>query len=295
MLGLVFTLLISFPLEEWIVMRYFFVALAVMFVTGLRDDILTLTPSRKLLGQILPIVILAIFGKTTLNSFYEIYPMLFPQWLAWTTTILTLVILTNAYNLIDGVDGLAGTIAVIIFIFFGTWFYLADNFYLSILSFSLASSIIAFLIFNWDPSKIFMGDTGTLTIGFAIGVLAIHFINQNFATSGNEYFHFQSSISTTVCVLIIPLFDTMRVIIIRIRKLQSPFKADQNHLHHQFINIGFSHSQTALSIAGINLLFISLSFVLRNRPDVVILPIVIFLCITINQILKVALRSISKR
>ncbi len=295
MLGLAFSLLISFPLEQWITRRYFFVSLAVMFITGLRDDILTLTPSSKLLGQILPIILLVIFGKTTLNSLYDISPVLFPQWLAWTITVLTLVVITNAYNLIDGIDGLAGTVAVLIFVFFGVWFYLADNFYLSILSLAFASSLLAFLVFNWEPSKIFMGDTGTLTIGFAMGVLTIHFINQNFLTSENTYYHFRSSISTAICVLIIPLFDTLRVVIVRLRKLQSPFKADQNHLHHQFVLLGFSHAKTTLSIAGINLLFISLSCILRDQTDKVILPIVVLMCIAINQILKMALRKTSKK
>jgi UDP-N-acetylmuramyl pentapeptide phosphotransferase/UDP-N-acetylglucosamine-1-phosphate transferase len=163
------------------------------------------------------------------------------------------------------------------------------------LSFAFGSSILAFLGFNWEPSKIFMGDTGTLTIGFSIGFLAIHFINQNFVTSENEFYHFRSSIGTTVCVLIIPIFDTVRVIILRIRKLQSPLKADQNHLHHQFIKIGFTHAQTALSIGGVNVLFIVLSLILRNHSDIVILSVVVFLCLTINQLLKAAQKGVMNR
>lgn len=287
MLGVAFTLLISFPLEQWMGLKYFFIALAVMFITGLRDDILTLSPSRKLFGQILPIVILAVFGKVTLNSFYEVSPIAFPDWLSWIITVFTLVILTNSYNLIDGLDGLAGTIAVIILTFFGCWFFSVDDLYLSIIAFSFASSIIAFLLFNWQPSKIFMGDTGTLAIGFVISFLSIRFINQNFSITTEDSFQFQSSISTALCVLIIPVFDTTRVIILRMRNLQSPFKADRNHLHHQFIAIGFSHSQTTLTIAGINLFFIGLAFLLRSQPDKVILPIIALICIFINQVLKI--------
>lgn len=139
------TLLISFPLAEWIALKYFFISLFVMCAIGLRDDILALDPSRKLIGQFLPILILVIFGDTTLNSFYGIIPYDFTVGISWFLTVFTIIILTNSYNLIDGLDGLAGTVAVVILAFFGFWFYQANNFYLSILSFCFLGSIIAFL------------------------------------------------------------------------------------------------------------------------------------------------------
>lgn len=136
-----------------------------------------------------------------------------------------------------------------------------------------------------------MGDTGTLTIGFALSYLAIQFINQNFSLVSESPLRFSASISTAVCILIIPIFDTLRVIVLRLRRFQSPFKADRNHLHHQFLTMGFSHQKATLTLGAINLFFIGLALVLRNQPDHVILPIVVVICLIINQTIKVVLRK----
>ena len=289
MLGVIFTLFISFPFQEWIQLKYFFVALAIMSITGLRDDILALDPMRKLIGQFLPVVVLVVFGNLSLNSFYGTFDALvFPAWVGWVITIFTIIILTNAYNLIDGLDGLAGTIGLVILLFLGCWFYTAGFPYFSIIAFAFSGSIVAFLIFNWQPSKIFMGDTGALAIGLVLSYLSIHFINLNYDLREDHPVHFQASIGTAVCVLIIPIFDTLRVIILRLRKFQSPFQADKNHLHHQFLNLGFSHSKTSLILGGLNFAFIILAWILRNKTDKLILPLAIIICLVINQILRVA-------
>ena len=298
MLGVIFTLFISFPFQEWIQLKYFFVALAIMSITGLRDDILALDPMRKLIGQFLPVVVLVVFGNVSLNSFYGTFDALvFPPWVGWVITIFTIIILTNAYNLIDGLDGLAGTIGLVILLFFGCWFYTAGFPYFSIIAFAFCGSIVAFLIFNWQPSKIFMGDTGALAIGLVLSYLSIHFINLNYDLREDHPVHFQASIGTAVCVLIIPIFDTLRVIILRLRKFQSPFQADKNHLHHQFLNLGFSHSKATLMLGGLNISFVVIAWILRNNSDRLILPLAIVICLVINQILKVAQKkyAIDKR
>lgn len=289
LLGFFFTLLISFPLQEWINYKYFFIGLALMFITGLRDDILTLDPIRKLLGQLLPIFLIVVFGGLLITSFYGISQIIFPAWVSWIVTIFTVVILTNSYNLIDGVDGLAGSISLIIFIFFGSWFLLADQYYLAVMAFAFAGSILAFLFFNWQPSKIFMGDTGTLAIGFVLSYMAIQFINFNFGLPVESTFRFKASVSTAICVMIIPIFDTLRVIIFRLRNFQSPFQADRNHLHHQFLNLGFSHRKTTILLSFINISFMVLAFSLKSQPDKYILPTVIIACLVINHSLKYAL------
>lgn len=289
LLGVVFALLLALPFNQWSTFKYFFVAVALMFIIGLRDDILTLDPKRKLIGQVIPLFVLVIFGQCTLHSFYNESDFTFPLGLSWLITIFTIVVLTNAYNLIDGVDGLAGTIGMIILIFFGCWFFIADYFYLAVIAFVFAGSILAFLMFNWQPSKIFMGDTGALAVGFVISYLAIQFINLNYRLPEDSSVRFEASIGTAICILIIPVFDTLRVIILRLRRLQSPFKADRNHLHHQFLNLGLSHQKTTVSLALLNIFFVGMAFIFRNQPDKLILPITVALCLLINQVLKVAL------
>jgi UDP-GlcNAc:undecaprenyl-phosphate/decaprenyl-phosphate GlcNAc-1-phosphate transferase len=288
-LGAVLTLVMGLSLEDWISMKYFFIALSLMFIIGLRDDILALSAKQKLYSQFLPILILVYLDKTILQSTYGIGgEFLFPEIVGMGLTVFVLLILTNAYNLIDGLDGLAGTIGVIILICLGVWFFEIGNMSLSLVAFTFSGSLIAFLYFNWQPSKIFMGDTGALMIGLLISYLTIKFININYALPKEHTFKFQSTVGAAVCLLIIPIFDTLRVIIFRLRKFQSPFKADKNHVHHQFIKLGFSHAKSVLFIAAISVFFISIAVLLRKQPDWVIISIAFVGCLGINFGLKSA-------
>jgi UDP-N-acetylmuramyl pentapeptide phosphotransferase/UDP-N-acetylglucosamine-1-phosphate transferase len=289
-MGAAFAQVIGLPFAEWSTLKYFYISIAMMFITGLRDDILTLSPRQKLIGQILPIMILVIFGDTVLWSFYGIYfdGIVFQDIVAWAITIFTIVILTNAYNLIDGLDGLAGTVGLISLICFGSWFYSVGEFPLTLICLSFAGAIIGFLYYNWQPSRIFMGDTGALVMGVLLSFLTIKFININFSLPLDDPHRFSSSVGTAVMVMVIPIFDTLRVIVIRLRKLQSPFHADKNHLHHQFLKLGFSHSKAVVFIAIIHIFFALLALALKNSPDAVILPVVIIGCVLINMALRVA-------
>jgi UDP-N-acetylmuramyl pentapeptide phosphotransferase/UDP-N-acetylglucosamine-1-phosphate transferase len=289
LLGAAFAQIIGMPLAEWGNFKYFYICIALMFITGLRDDILTLNPRQKLIGQLLPVIILVVFGDTVLWSFYGIggSAITFPELAGWTISIFTIVILTNAYNLIDGLDGLAGTVGLISLLCFGTWFYLMSEPRLTLISFSFAGAVAAFLYYNWEPSRIFMGDTGALVLGVLLSFLTIQFINANFALPAGHPFKFSASIGTALMIMIIPVFDTLRVIVLRLRKFQSPFKADKNHLHHQFLKMGFSHSKSVIIIAAIHLFFVVLAVVLKNSTDSLILPLVILACLVINVTIRV--------
>jgi len=287
LLGPIISLLLGLPFLQWVALKYFFISLLLMFFIGLRDDILALTPRQKLYSQFLPVILLVVLNQTTLNSTYGLLDLSqIPLPIAWALTIFTLIILTNAYNLIDGLDGLAGTIGVIVLATFGSWFYFEGNNSISLIALAFAGALLAFLFFNWQPSKIFMGDTGALMIGFLLSYLAIYFINENYRLPDGHPLKFQGSIATAVCVVIIPVFDTLRVIILRLRQGQSPFHADRNHLHHQFINIGFTHANAVLSIASINISMIVLAWLLRKQNDLLILGIVFAICLIINFGLK---------
>lgn len=286
-LGGFFALVMSLSLADWSTQKYLFISLSVMFLIGLRDDVLALTAKQKLYSQFLPVLLLVFLDNVTLNSTYGLIDLPFvPQWVIWFISVFTLIILTNAYNLIDGVDGLASSIGVVTLAFFGLWFYSIGDIVLSLVAMTFAGASLGFLVFNWQPSKIFMGDTGALMIGFLLSFLTFQFINRNYLLANGHPAKFQSSVATAVCVLIVPVFDTLRVIILRLRKRQSPFKADRNHLHHQLLNLKFSHAQTVLILVGINLSFILLAWRLRNQSDQLILPTVVGICLIINLIIK---------
>lgn len=132
-----------------------------------------------------------------------------------------------------------------------------------------------------------MGDTGALMIGLLISYLTIRFIRTNHDLPVSSAFKFTASVASAVCVMIIPIFDTLRVIILRLRKFQSPFKADKNHLHHQFLNLGMDHARSVISIALISIFFLVIAVLLRKQGDLVILAIVLVVCLTINFTLKI--------
>ncbi len=283
------SLIMCLSFDEWVSLRFFFIAISLMFLIGLRDDILALTPKQKLYSQFLPVLILVFLGQSRLSTTYGLFgDYLFPEWAGIAISVFVLIILTNAYNLIDGLDGLAGSIGIIILGFYGTWFYLAGNETLGYIAFCFGGSLLAFLFFNWQPSKIFMGDTGALMIGLLISYLTIQFIKTNHQLPDLLAYKFTSSAATAICVIIIPVFDTLRVIIIRLRKWQSPFRADRNHIHHQFLNLGFSHAKSVLLISFISIFFLGIAVLLRNQGDILILTIVLVVCLIINYALKMA-------
>jgi UDP-N-acetylmuramyl pentapeptide phosphotransferase/UDP-N-acetylglucosamine-1-phosphate transferase len=295
LIGAGFSLLLGLPLTDWVVLKYFFVSLLLMFLIGWRDDVLALTPKQKLYSQFLPVILLVVLNETTLNSTYGIIatPQI-PTSVIWLVSIFTLIILTNAYNLIDGLDGLAGIIGIITLTSFGIWFHFSGNDAQSLIALTFAGGLLAFLFFNWEPSKIFMGDTGALMIGFLLSYMAIFFINENYKLPEGHDFKFEGSVATAICVVIIPVFDTLRVIVLRLRQGQSPFHADRNHLHHQFLKLGFSHSKAVIFIASINIVMIVLAWLLRKQNDLLILSLVIALCLVINFLLKKAMQQKTK-
>jgi UDP-GlcNAc:undecaprenyl-phosphate GlcNAc-1-phosphate transferase len=287
-------LLMALPLVQWIGMRYFFISVALMFLIGLRDDVLALTPRQKLFSQFLPVFVLVLLENARLLSLYEIHPEPFPVLASYVISLFTVVIITNAYNLIDGIDGLAGTIGFIALVCFGVWFYLAEQPYMGLIALCFAGALMAFLFFNWQPSSIFMGDTGALTVGLILSYFAIRFINLNYALPPGHVAKFTASISTAICVLIVPIFDTLRVIILRLRGFQSPFHADRNHLHHRLLALGLSHSQAVKCIAGMNLGFIALALAMRHQFDMISIPVILAICLLISFGLKWRQRAFDK-
>jgi UDP-N-acetylmuramyl pentapeptide phosphotransferase/UDP-N-acetylglucosamine-1-phosphate transferase len=173
-------------------------------------------------------------------------------------TIFAIIVIINSYNLIDGIDGLAGGIGVITSTTFGLLFLLRGDHPLAVVSFSLTGSLLAFLKYNFSPATIFMGDSGSLVIGFVLSILCIELINTE-QVSEDMLIYFTPSV--VLAILIIPLADTLRVFIIRILQKKSPFHADRNHIHHLLLNIGLNHKKASLVLYAVNALFISISLI----------------------------------
>ncbi|MDX1629782.1 MAG: MraY family glycosyltransferase, partial [Fulvivirga sp.] len=180
-LGAVFALVIWLPGHAANEYKYLFGALILTFVIGLRDDLIPLRPIYKLLSQLIPAAIVIYLSDIHLVSFYDIGNIHFPIWISWLLTLFVIVVITNSINLIDGLDGLAGSVSFISLSALGGWFFLADYYFLGYIIFAFLGGILSFLIYNWQPSKIFMGDTGALLLGFLLSCMIILFINKNHA------------------------------------------------------------------------------------------------------------------
>jgi len=285
-LGFFISSLIWIDMHNWGAIKFILVALFVIFFIGVRDDLVPLRWMLKLLGQVMAASLLIFLFDLRIKSFYGLFGVYeLPIMVSYALTYFTIIVITNSYNLIDGLDGLAGTIAIISLLAFGIWFLVVDDQIFSILSFAMLGSIIAFLIFNWDPSEVFMGDTGALVIGMMLAILAIQFMNANFQLPDSAVYKFQSSIGTATCFLIVPLVDTLRIVILRLSKKQSPFKPDKSHIHHSIMRLGLTHSQTTLILGGFQLVYIGLAVAFHQYSDRYILSGVIIFSLALSIIL----------
>jgi len=281
--GFFISLLIWVEFSEWKEIKFILVALFVIFFIGVRDDLVPLKPLLKLIGQILAAMVLIVFFDLRLKSFYGLFGI-FELHIAisYLITLFTIIIITNSFNLIDGLDGLAGSVSIIALLAFGTWYFLIGDQVFAVLAFSMLGAILAFLIFNWEPSEVFMGDTGALVIGMMLAILAIHFIDVNYNLNVTNRYRFNASVTTATCFIIIPLVDTTRIIILRLKKGQSPFTPDKSHIHHAIMRLGMSHSQTTLTLAGIQLVFISIAIIFHDVQERYLLIGVVVLSIIMS-------------
>ncbi len=278
--------------------QFFISAAVIIFFLGLKDDILLISPVKKFAGQLIAAFLLSFQGDFQLNSLHgfmgihELHPAI-----ATIFTYLTLLVVINAYNLIDGVDGLAGMLGLISTLFFGIVFTLENQTAYAILSFAMSGSLIAFLMYNISPSRIFMGDTGSLLLGLVNAVLVIKFINLE--SGSGTVLHFSAAPAVGFSVLFVPLMDTLRVTLVRIYNGKSPFDPDVNHLHHLLLKRGFSHIQITGILTVVALLFIIVALVLQPMGITLVILSLFFLAVVMVTMLiwagKAELHSLDRQ
>jgi UDP-N-acetylmuramyl pentapeptide phosphotransferase/UDP-N-acetylglucosamine-1-phosphate transferase len=253
--------------------QYFFASAIVIFFLGIKDDILILTATKKFIGQVLAAAIIIHLGGIRIDSMYGllgIYEL--PEAFSLALSYMTIIVVVNAYNLIDGVDGLAGTLGLLTMSVFGAYFFMVGMPAYSLLASAMAGSLLAFLIFNYNPAKIFMGDSGSLMLGMVNAILAIKFITV--AANPAALFPIQSSVAVGFAILMVPLADTLRVFSIRILQGRSPFTPDRNHIHHLMLDRGLNHKHVTLSCLLLNVFFITIAYFGRSMgPTYVMMAI----------------------
>ena len=255
-------------------------AVSMIFMVALKDDLVLVPPKTRLAVEIIAIGLIIFFSDLHILNFqgflglYEI-----PFIPSVVITIIGMLGIINAYNLIDGVDGLASIIALIIFGNFGLIFLTVENYFFFLICVSFIGMLGAFLFYNFSKTKkIFMGDTGSLIIGFVIGLCAIEFLSMDPSMLTKFSFLPENTLILLFSIVSIPIFDTFRVITIRIKNKKSPFEPDRNHLHHLLLDCGFRHHQVALLLGILNyLIIISIAILAKDLHYLLMTALVIVL------------------
>jgi UDP-N-acetylmuramyl pentapeptide phosphotransferase/UDP-N-acetylglucosamine-1-phosphate transferase len=255
-------------------LQYFAAAAIVIFFLGIKDDILVISAAKKFIGQLVAAGIIINFGRIQITNMYGFLGINeLPHIASIAFTLLTIIVIINSFNLIDGVDGLAGSLGLLTSIVFGIYFLIAGYLTYSVLAFSLAGSLIGFLVYNFSPAKIFMGDTGSLLIGLVNSILVIQFMNV--AALPESKWQIEAAPAIGFAVLIVPLFDTLRVFGLRILDRRSPFSPDRIHVHHFLLDLGFNHKKITLTCVITNMAFILLAYLLKNIGTTTLIAILL--------------------
>jgi UDP-GlcNAc:undecaprenyl-phosphate/decaprenyl-phosphate GlcNAc-1-phosphate transferase len=293
--GVMFSMIFWAPFKTFSELQYTLCAFIIIFLIGVKDDIMSISPYKKLLGELMAagIVVLKSGVKiTSLHGFAGVYAI--PDWFSIILTTFTIIVIINSFNLIDGINGLSGSISTLVALTLGTWFYCVDKTGYAIMAFSLAGAVVAFLKYNFTPARIFMGDTGALLLGLILSILIINFIEINNSTEPllAKAYTIAAGPGVAIGILILPLYDTLRVFLIRMSHGRSPFSPDRMHIHHLLIDFGFSHMKATGILVAVSALFIALSLFLQNLGTFTLIFVIIALATGMSLFLQ---KSVEKR
>ena len=293
-IGVVFSIILWTPYDIFEDLQYILCGLLILFVIGVKDDIVEMSARRKLVGQILAAGILVFKSDILITDFQGIFDVNeLPGWVSVALSIFVIIVIMNSFNLIDGINGLSGSITTLVTLFFGGWFLAVDEAGLAIMAFATMGSVVAFLRYNFPNAKVFMGDAGSLVLGMIISVLTIRFIELQIKLPVTNPYHYSAAPAMAIATLILPLFDTARVFISRAIRGRSPLQPDRNHVHHLLIDSGLSHTQATLILVTVNVIFIILVVQLQGMGNALLLGFIILLALAFMGVLQ--LRVMRKR
>lgn len=240
------------------------IGLMILYIMGITDDLIGVPYRRKFLIQLVAAAFIPLAGLQ-LDSFYGLFGIdEISAWIGIPLTILLTIFVTNAINLIDGIDGLASGLCMEALMLFGVFFALGGWWMYALLSFVSVGVLIPFFLHNvfGNPNrgrKIFMGDTGSLTLGFILSLLSVKFI---LSTGTSSSFAGGAALVLVFSFLLVPCLDVCRVVLGRIRRKVNPFKPDKSHIHHKFLNMGFTPRRSLVLIQSMALGFIVFTYAL---------------------------------
>ena len=256
--GVICSLLFWSDIEN---IQFILVSILIVFIVGLIDDLRQITAFKKLIGQIIATLILIFLGDLQIESMHGVLGVYdLPIWASLPLTIFVVIVITNAFNLIDGIDGLAGGLGLISSLSFGVIALLMDQIDIALISFTLMGALLGFLKYNIFPARIFMGDTGSLVVGMILSILAINCIKYGLVSENYSYPNIGPLLA--ISFLAVPLFDSLRVFIVRVIKGNGPLTAARDHVHHSLIDLGAGHKYTSLILYVVSVITILFTYLL---------------------------------
>lgn len=258
--GIIFSLLFWAELAN---IQFIIASFLIVFFVGVIDDLLSLTPFRKLIGQVISILIVIYLGEIQIDNMHGVLGVYeLPDIIATLFTGFVVIVITNGFNLIDGVDGLACGVGIISSFCFGIVALFMSQLDMAMIAFSLMGALLAFLRYNFHPARIFMGDTGSLVVGMILSVLAINIIRYGLVVETIRLPNKGPLLA--IAFLAIPLFDSLRVFIVRSSKGKGPLSPGRDHIHHALLDLGFGHIKTTIILYLVSLLLIWVSYFLLD-------------------------------
>lgn len=257
---------------------YILIAFFIVFLLGIYDDIKNLSSKIKFIWLMVSATFLYFDGFyiSSLGNFFGI-DFYMSNFIAYLFSLFAVVGFINAMNLIDGLDGLSSGIAIVVLVAFTYLGIKYNDYFLINISSILIFSLLGFLFFNWYPSKIFMGDTGSLTLGFVIVVLSIHSINQNYVSA-----------VSILLLTAVPILDTLIVMTRRISQKQNPFSPDKTHIHHIILRQQSNNvKRTSIILIFLQMIFVYIGLGFKVRDDIYILGVFIMLFILFYLLLTI--------
>jgi UDP-GlcNAc:undecaprenyl-phosphate/decaprenyl-phosphate GlcNAc-1-phosphate transferase len=284
--GMIISCLLWFRFSKDLFTVSFFFSILVLLIIGIMDDLNDLRARNKLVLQLGLASLIAFSGVriTNFNGILGIDEL--PLTAQYTLTIIAITGITNSFNLIDGIDGLAGGLGFMSLIILGLFLTLCGDLNIALIAFALAGGLLGFLYYNFNPARIFMGDTGSLVLGFVVAVLSVRLIQLN---SSSNFIVLQNVPVFALSLVLIPVFDTLRVFALRIWKGKSPFDPDKTHIHHLLTNNGWSHNFAAKLICAAHGIILIAGYFLKNirqEIGVLILFLLMLLIVAFFQRLR---------
>lgn len=272
-----------FAFELFELYKFLFASLVILLYIGVMDDIVVMRAYKKLLAQILVSGLIVIGSDVRITNLFGVFGIYeLNYFFSVLFTLVTFIILINAFNLIDGIDGLAGGYSILCSLMFGISYYRLGeyNYPLVVLSSVIIGAVLGFLYYNlsnFRSKKIFMGDTGSMLLGFLLAFTAVCFIDIfiDKKLPGVPMYFLQSAPAIAVAILILPIVDTLNVIIIRLSRNKSPFEADKNHIHHKLLALGLSHRRSTFYILLYYVFIVLVAYWFRHLNVNVLLLIVV--------------------